>query len=250
MPATAIALYLFFFLLPGFISQRFSQALAHQKERAELDKVVDAFVLTGINLLIFLIVASLLKVGHLSSFLRIEPLSLQMLHFEETDRGNIILNFYYGRNIVALLGMSILVGLAHGTLLHHGFYYKFFKKLRLTNLTGRLCVWNDAFNCLDNEGAWVRVALEDGSYIQGFAKYFSDFGDLTELYFKQIEIKKPDGTTEIIPVKIFRSDGACENYPGVLLTQKEIIKRVYFFPRSIDCSKYVFFEEGGEKNVK
>ena len=127
---------------------------------------------------------------------------------------------------------------------------KLLKRIKFTKLTGRLSVWNDAFYDTNNVRAWVRVAFDDGTIIQGYPKYFSDFGNVMELYFEQIAIPKSGGGLEIVPVKKFRPDGVCENYPSLLLTQKETIKSVYFFPMSMDYSSYKYVDVNLVSNKK
>jgi hypothetical protein len=84
--------------------------------------------------------------------------------------------------LYVLATSSVVLGVLTGVVVGHDFHYRSARRLRLTNRTGRLEVWQDAF--ADIQGNWVVVHLRGGRRLIGWPLYYSERGDSPSVFLK------------------------------------------------------------------
>jgi len=182
-------------LFPGFLSLLVKNGLITTKEKTGVDKIVEALAFNLLNYVIY----------------RIDIYFLSLL--------GLCTNLTF--NVIFILVIAMSNGIIIAVILDKGWLYKFLsEKIKITNLTGRLAVWNDIFS--DYRGKWILIHLIDGRKIIGWPKYYSEEPNNKEIFLADAAWMKDNG--EFIDVE----------GPGILITGNRTIELIEIL-------------EGGEK---
>lgn len=170
LPAEPTTLFLFLFLLPGFLGLQVYDYLTVGAKRDGLQKIVTALCLT---------LLSDLAVRALAG---IELIQLPKIT-KETPVSE-VLGEFLGLNLLYLSVASIVFAAVFAVLNNHGILYRVARFARLTRRTGRDNVWQDLFN--GTRRSWLRVYLKDGRRLVGWRRLASDDASLRELYLADV----------------------------------------------------------------
>lgn len=153
------------FLLPGFITELTKNALVVTRDLSYFDRMIKALTLTIINFYVLK-----LFFPHKSLPL-INPLAAT-----HTTSLEVFLS----------IGIALVLGAIWAFALNQDYLYRILRFMKLTKKTGRYDLWQDVF--IDNDGSWVKVILNDGTEILGYAKDFSDLSKKRELFIGDASI--------------------------------------------------------------
>jgi len=152
------------FLLPGFLTMGVIEVLVVSRPRDTLDKIVLAFVLTFLNLLLFSLVRWFCeKTGSLLYLAGAAVCSSWKFDHE---------HFYTVGNLMLMMICAVGIGLAWS---YEATNERILERLRLTNFTTRThkpSTWRETF--VQKKGKWIVVHLKDGRRIYGFPLHYSD----------------------------------------------------------------------------
>jgi len=164
-------------LFPGFLTLAIKNGLTTIKEKAGVDKIVEAIAFSLVDYGIYLLISSPLGLSLIKVQIQKEAVQFTGLNIQ---------------NIILILAIAILIGILFGTFLERGWLYKILRdKLKITYLTGRIAVWNDVFSSYRK--IWVLVHLRDGRKIIGWPKYYSDDPLRRELFLANAAWMADDG---------------------------------------------------------
>ncbi|MDE2227791.1 MAG: hypothetical protein KGL11_01965 [Alphaproteobacteria bacterium] len=164
-------LYVFFYLLPGFIGLQFYGYLAVGAPADALQKIVIALSLTAVSALVVTGLAGAAIIPPPPPLPEHAPLDA-------------VIREFIGTRLFYLCLASITVATVFAVLNNHGVLYRSARWLRLTRRSGRASVWQDIFN--GNTRAWVRVHLKDGRIVRGWPQFASDDASVRELYLREV----------------------------------------------------------------
>jgi hypothetical protein len=202
MPEKAEALGVMLILLPGFASAYIVQSLAVRRKQTELDKIVEALLLS-----LVLYVITLPFFGHTL------PIGWQSLGPARPDLYQIVVDY---KHLVALAGLAVVLALLYAANINHDWLMTIFRWMRITERTARSTIWNDAFQEI---GGFVQVGISDGRSLIGWLRHYSDESDNPALFLENAAwIVKKDGAEEEVAIE----------GPGILLTQATNIEYVIF----------------------
>ncbi len=140
MPTTIQALDIFLILLPGFACAYIVQQLAIRPKQTELDKVIEALLLSFV---IYFCTVPFFGFSFVVGWK--EPVALTL--------GAMALGILYAANI------------------NHDWVLTFLRKIHVTERTSRTSIWGDTFQKF---GGTVQVGLADGRTVIGWVRYYSD----------------------------------------------------------------------------
>lgn len=202
MPEKMEALGVLLVLLPGFACAYIVQSPAVRRRQTELDKVVEALLL---SLVLYVIV--------LPFFGSILPISWQS-SASRPDVYQILVDYSH---LAALAGLSVLFALLYAANINHDWLMKVFRWMRITERTARSTIWNDAFQEI---GGFVRVGISDGRCLVGWVRDYSDDAVDPSLFLEKAAwiVKHEDGTETEMTIED----------PGILLTKEMAIEYVIF----------------------
>ena len=205
MPSKVEAFGLLLVLLPGLLCAYIVQALAVRRAQSEVEKVVEALILSF-----------LLYVFTLPWFEYGLPVSWQQIT-TGSNQFRIVLRWEQ----LSVLGLSsVLVGILYASCINHDWVLRFFRWLKVTERSARSTIWNDVFGQI---GGWIQVGLADERSSRVGLPYYSDDPEESSLFLEQAAWIMKDGTEDLI-------DG-----PGVLITREMKIEYVVFL-RSRDAA--------------
>jgi len=196
MPGKIEALGILLVLLPGFLCAYVVQSLAVRRKQTELDKVVEALLLSF-----------LLYLATLPFFGYSLPLS-----WSETAT-NVFQIVLHWKQLAVLGTSSIILGVLYAANINHDWLLSIFRWLHVTERTARSTIWNDVFQQI---GGWVQVGLAGDVIVSGWLGYYSDEAEDSSLFIEQAAWIDKDGTERAI-------DG-----PGILITKEVGIEYVVF----------------------
>ncbi|HTX42450.1 MAG TPA: DUF6338 family protein [Acidobacteriaceae bacterium] len=209
MPASVAGLGILLILLPGFSCAFLVQRIAVRAKQTELDKVVEALLLSFV-----------LYITTLPFFGYSLPVS-----WTSADSGNFaiyVIRFNW-RHLLALGLGAIGLALLYAANINRDWLLTLLRKCNLTERTARSSIWNDTFQ--DIKLSYVTVGLEDGRSVLGYLRYYSDDWQDASLFLEDAAWVDKDGNQ--IPI-----DG-----PGILLTRESKIVFVAFLnPREAEAS--------------
>lgn len=199
MPNSIQALGVFLILLPGFTCAYIVQQLAVRPKQTELDKVIEALLLSFVLYLC---------IGPFFGF-------ALPVGWHPTSTGGLQ---NYGiavawRELVALALGALGLGIFYSASVNHDWILTLLRKTHVTERTSRTSIWGDVFQEL---GGTVQVGLADGRMVTGWVRYYSD--DVNDAAVFLEKAKWVDHNGSDIPV-----DG-----PGILLLPKSGIQYVMF----------------------
>ena len=194
MPQGIQAIAALFILLPGFISARVARSLSHPSQQSELERVIEALILSFVLYLLYILV--------FGTALPIEW------------KAGASSPFAVHRWRVALLALAaIALGAAWGKLRSTDRIYRVLRRAHMTTLTNGETVWNNVFYSLKGT---VQVGLGDGRVVRGWLQRYSDTRDEHSLFLAQAAWIPESGEPVDIPG------------PGILITGKAEIQYVMF----------------------
>jgi hypothetical protein len=200
MPASAEALGVFLLLLPGFSCAFIVQRIAVREKQTELDKVIEALLLSFVLYLITL-----------PFFGYTLPVSWTSTH--GADFSGYVIRFHWG-HLAALGAGAAVLAVLYGANINRDWLLALLRKCNLTERTARSSIWNDAFQDIKN--SYVLVGLKSGRGVPGYLRYYSDNWKDASLFLEDAVWVDEDGEKLAI-------DG-----PGILLTKESGITFVSF----------------------
>jgi hypothetical protein len=213
MPGKIEALAILFVLLPGFTCAYITQQLAARRVQTEVEKVIEAVILSFVLYLITL-----------PFFGYTLPLSWQV-----GSDGSYRVTAHFAQ-LLTLLIVSIALGILYAASINHDWLMSLLRKARVTERTARTAIWNDAFQELSG---FVQVGSKDGSQLLGWVRYYSDDAGDPSLFLEQAAWV--DGDREV-PI-----DG-----PGILVTKDSGIETVTFLSWTTPQEAEAVVPEGDE----
>jgi len=165
MPNTIQTLSVYLILLPGFTCAYIVQQLAIRPKQTELDKVIEALLLSFVlYLCIYPFFGFVFVVGWK------EPVALAL--------GAVGLGILYAANI------------------NHDWALALLRKIHVTERTSRTSIWGDVFQEL---GGTVQVGLADGRMVTGWVRYYSDDVNEAAVFLEEAKWVNQNGND--IPVE-------------------------------------------------
>lgn len=174
-------------LFPGFLTLLVKNGLITIKEKKDIDKIIEALAYNLLNYGIY----------------RFDIYLLNLI--------GIYTNITF--NVIFILIIAVSNGVLIAIFLDKGWLYNFLReKLKVTNLTGKVAVWNDIF--FDYRGKWLLIHLIDGRKIIGWPKYYSEDVKEKEIFLADAAWMKDNG--DFIDV-----EGS-----GILITGNHVIELI------------------------
>ena len=195
-------------LLPGFLASLIISALTVRKEKTELDKVVEALVYSFVLWVAW------------GTFILKRPLAVEVERVSEKST-----RYYFSvssAELLWLLLMALVLGLALSTLYTHDVPTKTLRWLKLTRATTRASVWDDVFSDVK---CYTIIEFSDGRRVMGWPRYVSNTPEEGSLFLEYASWVLDDGTEQII-------DG-----PGMLITKNMSIQNVVFLDLRVDTKE-------------
>lgn len=190
MPATLLALQIFFILLPGFSAAYIVQALSTRRSQSDLERVIEAVVFSFVIYVCYV------------------PVNGGRLPFHLVGGNS------NGDSTVVWeprqLGWLILVtaGFSFAAVAYIRFDgNRLFQWLRLSERTTRNSIWNDVFESEAIAGQPLQVEMADGRNVLGKLHYYSDAAEDASIYLTEAAWVDANANTVPIPG------------PGILLTK-------------------------------
>lgn len=178
------ALFLFLYLLPGFIGLLVYDFLAEGRKRETLDRLVIAFTLTLLSAILVNLVfrVPLFPEPRVAARTGIFAALSALIGGEPAKdlEAAAVLSAFITTNLLYQSVASTVLATVFAALNNKGLLYKAARFLRLTLKTGNVDVWADLFYGL--RGYWVRVRFEDGSQLVGWPQFISNPGIPRELF--------------------------------------------------------------------
>ena len=182
------ALFLLFYLLPGFLGSLVYDFLAESRKRDNFERIVAALVLTLVSWVI-------LNAGF--------KVPLLPLPFDDKTTLTAVLNAFVGRNLLYESLLAIAVATLIAVLNNTRITYTILNTLRITTKASSVDVWADTFDRY--RGFWVGLRFSDGRLLIGWPKFYSQFGDAREVFLADATWLVPDGSGTLTPSDV---DGA------------------------------------------
>lgn len=215
MPGHIEAIGILLVLLPGFSCAFFVQHIAVRPQQTELDKVVEALLLS------FILYLATSPFFHYSL-----PLSWTATTQQPFTTYKFQLSWPY---IFSLFIGAILLAVLYGANVNHDWLLKLLRKCRVTEKTARSSIWNDAFQDIKN--TYVLVGLDDGRSVIGYVRYYSDEQDDASVLLEDAAWLDKEGNQEPI------------QGPGILLTKAAGIQSVSFLDAGATESPEIIDEQ-------
>lgn len=204
MPGSIEALSVFMLLLPGFSCAYIVQRLAVRPKQSELDKVIEALIL---SFFLYLVVSPFFGYSL--------PLSWQKK--TGTEQYIFQLNWPY---LATLAVLALVTGILYSANLNHDWLLRLLRKCNITQRTARSSVWNDAMQ--DIPSSYVLVQISGDRSLIGYLRYYSDEEDDSALFLEDAAwIVDEDGTQSPI-------EG-----PGILITKQSGIESISFLSQEL-----------------
>jgi len=160
------ALFLFLFLLPGFLGLLVYGFLVQGEPQDKFDRLVTAFALS--------LVASLI-VSYLVGYPIVPGPAVTA-----TTSFSVILKTMIGRSLLDTSIVAVLIAGSLAWLNNHGKIYNILNYLKISYKTSNSDVWQDVF--YRHRAFWLQLEFRDGRKLVGWPKYFSATGKARELF--------------------------------------------------------------------
>jgi hypothetical protein len=162
------AVYVFLYLLPGFLGVAIYDYLVEGQPREIFDKIVFAL---SVALISYLVVRML-------SGMPLVPAP----GLGKDSSPPAVLSSLLGRNLVYVSAVSVALSIVLAFLTNYGIPLWIFRSLKLTYKTSSVDVWQDTFYRF--RGYWVKITYADGKELIGWPQYFSAVGKPRELFLR------------------------------------------------------------------
>lgn len=157
MPTSTIALILYLYLLPGVVGYFVLSALSHLRGSDGFEKVS-----TSICLAVASTILTVVFVGPMQLPDTTQGASQVALQLQKT----------LPRHLAAVSGFSILLAVVSSLLWNSGWIHVALRCLRLSNRTGRVDPWHQAFS--QGSKQWVRLIYSDDRQLTGWVEFYSE----------------------------------------------------------------------------
>lgn len=205
MPEKAEALGVLLVLLPGFVSAHLVQLLAARRKQSELDKVIEALIL---SLLLYLVTLPFFRYSL--------PIAWRSADANHTGSGQI---FIVWPHLAALAVLAVVLGAIYAASINHDWLTAPFRWLKISERSARSSVWNDVFS--DLEG-FVQVGLSGGRSVIGWIRNYSDEDETHVLFLEDAAWVDEEGNE--LPIR----------GPGILLSKDSGIEYVMFLNSGVN----------------
>ena len=160
------AVYLFLYLLPGFLGMAVYDYLIEGQPRETFDKIVFALSMTLISYLAVSVVCGVPLVPGIS--------------LGKDSNAPTVLASMVGTGLAYVSLFSILASILMAVLTNRGWPLRLCQLLGITYKTSSVDVWQDTFYRF--RGYWIKVSYADGRELIGWPQYFSAVGKPRELF--------------------------------------------------------------------
>lgn len=174
------ALFLFFYLLPGFLGSLVYDFLVEGRKRDNFERIVFALVMTLLSS-----IAMEAAVG----------ISLLPVTVDKDTPPAKVIDAFVGRNLLIGSVLSIGIAVLLAFLNNARIIYKALNVLRITTKTSSVDVWADTFDRY--RGFWISLRFSDGRFLVGWPQFYSQFGDPRELFLADATWWEPDGSGKL-----------------------------------------------------
>jgi hypothetical protein len=168
MPSSIEALGILLLLLPGFSCAFLVQRIAVRAKQTELDKIVEALLLSFVLYLI-----TLPFFGY--------SLPVSWTATRDGTFASYIIRFHW-KHLLALGGGAAALALLYGANINHDWLLMILRRCNVTERTARSSIWNDTFQ--DVKNTYVLVGLKDGRGVLGFLRHYSDDWEDASLFLE------------------------------------------------------------------
>jgi len=186
LPANSAVLFLFLYLLPGFLGVVVYGYLREGKPTENFDRVVIAFALALVSGIcvhaVFQMPVVPLQPGQPNPELGIVLQSMANLDL-------------LARSVVAAAIAATAAFLNNWDLIHKALIF-----LNLSNKRSNNDVWYDVF--YRHKGYWVRLEFKDGRFLVGWTKFYSASGAPRELFISDAMWARPDDSGNLISMDV------------------------------------------------
>ena len=206
------ALILLVYLMPGFIGMLVFEALAEIKRRQSPEKI---------GLIVFFAILSIFSVNIFRSVSLIP-------NFEELKKSPELLSDLIKTNIFFASISAAVFGVVFSVIANYRIVYKIASWLRISKRTGSIDPWHQVFS--KHRKVWVQIRFEDGSILVGWPKYYSEEGEVREVFLAKatwhfpIKADAKDGSASDCSPPVFR-DVDVEG-DGVLISNFSKVKAI------------------------
>jgi Family of unknown function (DUF6338) len=177
IPANAALIFMFLYLLPGFVGQAMYFYLCEAASPDAFGRVLNAFIIT------------LPAVG-LANWVFDIPL-VPVAALDEKSTVIVILNALVGKNLLYVSAIALVIAIAAAVAKNHGWILWAARRIRMTYKNDSLDVWQDAF--YKNRGVWIRLRYTDGKILEGWPQFFSNAGKSREIFVAKATWWEPGG---------------------------------------------------------
>ena len=164
--ANSPVLFLFLYLLPGFVGMVVYGFLVEGEPRDTFDRLVTAFVLSLLAALCVHFVVG-------------EPL-VPVLPVTAATPMSVVLQGLIDRDLLYCSIVAMLSAIVMAFLNNHGMIYEVINRLKISYKISNTDVWRDVF--YRHRGFWVKLEFSDGRTLLGWPKYFSATGKPREMF--------------------------------------------------------------------
>lgn len=154
LPASLSVLGILLFLLPGFLSALLVRQIAVRAKQSDFEKLIEALVFSFV-----------LYLFNLPWFGDKLPISWHQTASEYQ------IHMQWGQ-LAALFLEAVLLSGAYGFVAQHDLLHKSLRKMKITERTSRVSIWNDVLQ--DIRSTYLFVDLKDGRRVFGYLTYYSD----------------------------------------------------------------------------
>jgi len=189
-------LFLFIFLLPGFLGLLVYGSLREGKAVSNFDRVIIAFVLALVSSLCVFMGSLLL---HLIFGTAVIPM-IPAYKLSSTTSAPDVLGFMVNVGLFASSVVAVLLSFAAAVLNNANVIQNQLIRMKLSNKRSNNDVWSDVFYKL--RGYWVRLEFKDGRSLTGWTESYSASGEPRELFIANATWSHVDETGKVISVDI------------------------------------------------
>ena len=209
------------FILPGIITLRIKAALSISAPSKPLNTVIDGLAFTLVDHALFGLVKAMLDALSRYPIFRGIKSAGAAVNASPSLPGELGQAFRDAGGFPIIV-IGAVVGLVIGTIRYHGWDFRLFRRIRITNRTGENLVWAETLTKASKE-SYAVVACKDGSRFIGEIDTFSEEAGNYEILLSNASQVQLDGS--LLPIV----------GEGVLLTRENPIVRVELWnPRPSD----------------
>lgn len=179
-------LFLFLYLLPGFLGAVVYDYLVERQKPTNFDRIIEALVLT--------LVSSVL--AHVGFDVALLP---DIAISKDTSLTQ-ILNVFLSVNIFYISLCAVGISIVFALINNHNILYRILNITRLTYKNGDGDVWYDTF--YRHRKYWVSIKFSDNRILIGWPQYYSFTGQPRELFVADATWWEPDADGVLVSVDV------------------------------------------------